>query len=689
MADKLDLLIEIGTEELPPQALLQLSQAFHDQIIKGLEQQSLRFASSESFATPRRLAVRVMQLDTAQPDQSIARKGPALKAAYDAEGNPTKAALGFARSCGVDLNDLGREETPKGTWLVFHKLEPGKAAQDLIPNIVEHSLAALPIPKRMRWGNKDAEFVRPVHWILLLLGSKVIDADIMGLPAARTTLGHRFHHPEPIEITTPEEYEAKLLEARVVASFDARRRMVQEQAEAAVAEEGYQAVILDALLDEVTALNEWPVAVVGEFDAEFLQVPKEALIETMQKNQKYFPVVDMQGKLVPRFITTSNISSLDPQQVKAGNERVIRPRFKDAAFFWEQDLKRPLDQLQNALGKVVFQNKLGTLLEKSQRISRNASHIAEAIGLDPTLANRAGQLCKCDLLTNMVGEFAGLQGIMGRYYAESHGEDACVSAAMEEHYLPRHAGDRLPTSPCGQTLAIADKLDSLVGIFAIGQRPTGVKDPYALRRASLGVLRILIETPMDLDLRDLLQQAAQALVDKVDTRTAGEEVFEYMMERLRGYYGDKGIGPDIVDAVLANEPTVPTDIDRRIHAVVQFRSLPEAESLAAANKRIRNILRKTDDSIPEHVNEALLHDESERSLFQKVSAVSGPVQAHFTAGEYSQALTALAALREPVDNFFDKVMVMCEDGPTRANRLALLRKLSDQFSTIADISRLQ
>ncbi len=690
MAEQRDLLVEIGTEELPPKALDSLSKAFHDSFTAALQQRTLGFASIRRFASPRRLALLVSGLDLAQADRQVERKGPALQAAYDGEGQPTKAAQGFARSCGVEVTELQTQETPKGSWLVFRQVQPGRATAEMVPEMVEQALAALPIPKRMRWGDRSEEFVRPVHWVVLLFGDQPIRARVMGVEAGRTTRGHRFHHPGEIEITRPDAY-AELLRqpGQVLADHEERRARVHAQVETAAEARGVQAVIDPDLLDEVTALVEWPVAILGNFDRRFLEVPAEALIKTMQEHQKYFPLVDSGGALQPHFIAVANIDSRDPEQVRSGNERVIRPRFSDAAFFWEQDLKRPLEAHIEGLQAVVFQKQLGSLFDKSQRLGQLAREIAPDLELDPLLAERAAALCKCDLLTLMVGEFPSLQGTMGRHYAQAGGEDAEVAAAMEEHYLPRHAGDRLPETACGRALAIADRLDTLVGIFAIGQKPSGVKDPFGLRRAALGVLRILIETPLELDLEQLLQSAARSLQGQLDAAAAVPEVFDYMMERFKAYYAERGLAADLVDAVLARRPTRPSDFDRRIHAVSAFRALPEASSLAAANKRIRNILRKTEEPVPSEPDIALLQEDSERRLAELVGAHALELAPLFAAGRYSEALTRLSTLREPVDNFFDQVMVMCEDAALRRNRLALLHSLEALFLEVADISRLQ
>ncbi len=687
---KQDLLIEIGTEELPPKALDRLSIAFQSSIESQISQAGLTFASIQRFATPRRLALLITQLDTAQADREVERKGPAVKAAFDPSGNATKAAEGFARSCGVAVSELEQVETPKGAWLVFRQNQPGQQTQTLIPAMVEQALARLPIPKRMRWGAGDAEFVRPVHWIVMLFGDQIIDCKIMGLKAGRTTRGHRFHHPDPIELMLPASYAERLLDpGHVIADITARREKIQAQVKQIASEAGMVAAIDDSLLNEVTALNEWPVAVMGAFDRRFLKVPAEALIKTMQEHQKYFPVVDNHGALQPHFITISNIQSQDPAQVSAGNERVIRPRFSDAALFWEQDLKQPLDALAPRLQGVVFQQQLGSLYDKSQRISQLAQLIAKQLGFDPAETARAAALAKCDLLSNMVGEFPSLQGVMGRYYAQHAGEGGDIAAAIEEQYLPRHAGDNLPQTDCGRAIAIADRLDTLVGIFAIGQKPTGEKDPFGLRRAALGVLRILIETPLQLDLESLLQAAAEGLADKLDSSNAAHEVFDYMMERLNAYYADQDFSADLIDAVLSRRPTKPADFDLRVRAVSHFSQLPEAETLAAANKRIRNILRKTDGTYPAQADINLLVEQSEKTLAEQISELEPRIDPLLSQGLYSEALQQLASLREPVDRFFDDVMVMCDDDSLRQNRLALLSSLSALFLNVADLSRLQ
>jgi glycyl-tRNA synthetase beta chain len=620
----------------------------------------------------------------------LVRRGPSLRAAFDDQGRPTKAALGFARSCGVDLEELTTEETPKGSWLSCRQEKRGAATKDLVLPMVEQALSTLPIPKRMRWGDGDEEFVRPVHWAVVMFGDETLSGSLFGVDVGFETRGHRFHCPTRIRLGKASEY-AAVLESKchVEPSFGKRRDMIRAQVESLAAQVNGQALIDEELLDEVTGLCEWPKAVMGSFDDGFLEVPPEVLIETMQKHQKYFALRSSDGQLLPRFITISNIESLDEGQVRSGNERVIRPRFSDAAFFWTQDLKRPLEAYAPRLKHVVFQKKLGSLAEKSSRVSQISRHLAGLLGLDEELAARAAHLGKCDLMTQMIFEFGSLQGIMGRYYAQRSGEDPCLCAAMEEQYLPRHAGDRLPESGCGQVLSIADKLDTLVGIFAIGERPSGVKDPYALRRASIGLLRILIETPIDLDLREILDFAAEELREKVEAKEAAEEVFQYVMERLKGYYHDKQIGSDIVDAVLSIGVTKPSDIDARVFAVQAYLGLPEAASLTAANKRIRNILRKSGEVAPEFVDPRYLVEGTEKQFAKRLIELQDVVACRLDARDYEGALAVLASLRGDVDAFFNDIMVMVNEPKLRSSRLGLLRSMEKLFLGVADISRLQ
>jgi glycyl-tRNA synthetase beta chain len=682
----MDLLVEIGTEELPPKALPTLSAAFTDGISQGLQAAGLTPAEVIAYAAPRRLAVWVKQVAAQQADQTIEKRGPAIKGAFDAEGKPTKAAEAFAASCGVKVADLGTLETDKGAWLVFRQTQAGQATTELFPAIVEKALAALPIPKRMRWGAGSAEFVRPVHWIVLLADNAVIDAEILGIKTGRESRGHRFHAPAAITIQSPSAYAIQLGSASVVAKFEARRDMIKHKVEQLAKRLGGQAVMPAGLLDEVTALVEWPVPVAGKFEERFLDVPQEALISTMQDNQKYFALVDANGKLMSHFITVANIESRDEIQVAQGNERVIRPRFSDAEFFWTQDKKQSLASRAEQLKSMVFQQKLGTLYDKSQRVAQLAAYIAQALKADQALAIRAAELGKCDLVTHMVFEFTELQGIMGRYYALHDGEPAEVAQALDEQYMPRFAGDALPSTPTGTILALAERLDTLTGIFGIGQKPTGAKDPFGLRRAALGVLRLLIEKQLPLDLADLLDKAAEGLSAQLGTKPATNDTLDYVLERLKGYYQEQGINGALVDAVAALKVSQPLDFDRRVKAVAAFRQLSAAESLAAANKRISNILKKVDGELPAHVDAGLLQLAAEQALAAAVEAQQAKVEPLFAQGDYEAALLSLAELREPVDTFFDDVMVMADDLALRHNRLALLNSLRSLFLRVADLS---
>ena len=685
-----NLLVEIGTEELPPKALNKLSDSFLSGIESGLKEAGVSFKEITAYAAPRRLAVMIKDVAESQADRDIEKLGPNVKAAYDKDGNATKAAQGFARGCGVEVSELATTDTEKGERLVFRIEEKGKPTTELIPAIVDQSLAKLPIPKRMRWGDSSAEFVRPVHWIVMLFGNDVIDAEIMGIKTGRESRGHRFHHPEIINLQSPEDYLARLESPGfVMVDRNERLNCVKKQAEMAAKKLGGKALIDDDLLHEVTNLVEWPVAVSGDFDKEFLEVPAESLISSMQDHQKYFPVVDAKGKLLPHFITISNIQSKDPAKVKDGNERVIRPRLGDAKFFWEQDNKKKLEDHIDSLNKVVFQNKLGSVGDKSRRVASIAESIAKDLKQNTEYAKRAGLLSKCDLMTEMVCEFSDLQGIMGRYYAINDGEAAEVADALDEQYMPRFAGDNLPKGKTGQIVSLADKLDTLLGIFAIGQKPTGEKDPFALRRAALGSLRILIECNLDLDLKTVLAYAAKAYVGQVEAEKAIEDVINFMLERLKVYYTSQGISVDVYDAVIALRPTRPLDFDKRVHAVNEFRKLDEAESLAAANKRIGNILKKVDGKLPTLVDINLLQESAETSLNDLLQKMSELVNPKLDAGHYSEALQELAGMRDTIDAFFDQVMVMADDESLKNNRIALLNQLHSLFIKAADLSRLQ
>ena len=691
MADTRDLLIEIGTEELPPVALTRLIHAFAENLGDELERAGLAFDKLERFATPRRLALLVHAVADRQADKSTERRGPKAELAYGEDGKPSRAAEGFARSCGTTVDQLGIIETDKGKWLGFTVNEPGSPTAALAAGMIERALAKLPIPKRMRWGDFDAEFVRPVRWVVLLFGNEVIDAEILGVRTGRVSTGHRFHAPDPIELTEPGSYGETMRQAgHVIADFAERRALIAGQVAAAAERLGGEAIVSEALLDEVTALVEWPEPISGGFDEEFLALPREVLIASMQDHQKYFPVA-RGGDLLPAFITIANLASSDPAAIADGNERVIRPRLKDAAFFWEQDQRRPLHDRLADQQRIVFQEKLGSLHDKTLRVEALARIIAPATGAAEGDAARAAQLSRCDLGTEMVGEFPELQGTMGAYYAESSGEPAAVASALGEFYRPRFAGDALPASPTGQAIALADRLDTLVGIFAVGMEPTGDKDPYALRRAALGALRICIEHELDLDLKPLLAEAIAALpaglVD--DAGALADKVTGFLLDRLRGYYGDRGVSSDTIEAVLVRQLSGPRDIDLRMQAVTRFRALPAAASLAQANKRAGNLLRKAGDAPPSTINEARLADAAERELFAAISAKQDALGPRLAEQDYSGVLVELAGLKEPVDAFFDSVMVMAEDAELRSNRLALLAWLHDMFLEVADISILK
>lgn len=681
------LLLELGAEELPPTALDALSDAFAAGVEKGLQEADIPFEGVTAYATPRRLAVQVKNLADKQPDREVERRGPALAAAFK-EGAPTKAAEGFARSCGVSVDELIHLETDKGTWLGFREHQPGESVQALLPDILRKAISALPVPKNMRWGTSRIEFSRPVHWLVALYGSDVIAAETLGLQASRTTYGHRFHAPDAIQLEHADAYLGALENAFVLADRQQRRERIREQVLAEAEVQETQAVIDEDLLVEVSGLVEWPVALTGSFDERFLEVPAECLVSSMKANQKYFHLLDEQGKLKPLFITISNIDSADPQQVISGNEKVIRPRLADAAFFYDTDRKRTLASRIPQLESVVFQQQLGTLADKARRSSAIASYIAEKIGGDVTHAQRAVALAKCDLVTEMVLEFPELQGIMGRYYAEQDGEPADVAQALEEQYLPRFATDAIPHSATGKALALADRLDTLVGIFGIGQRPTGAKDPFALRRASIGVLNILVKGELNLDLRELLGVAAEEYQDLPKAEGLVDDVLTYMLDRFRAWGQEEGISAEMYLAVRARPVTKPLDFARRLRAVKAFAQREEAAALAAANKRVSNILSKQEHDGSTQVDQSLLHEPAEQALFKAVTSSQQLVTPLFAAGDYQQALDALATLREPVDNFFDQVMVMADEESTRRNRLALLASLQALFLEVADIAQL-
>lgn len=675
-----DFLVELGTEELPPKALKTLSDAFTSGITSGLKEAGVNFGDVKSYASPRRLAVVISALDDKQADREIEKRGPSAKA-------PEKAVEGFARSCGVTVEQLEKIDTDKGEYYNFKNTEEGKATSSLLPALVENSLNKLPIPKRMRWGASRVEFVRPVHWLVMLFGDDVVECEILGLTSGRKTRGHRFHYNQDIELITPTEYAERLENpGMVIADYDARRALVKAQVEEEGRKLNANAQIDEDLLDEVTALNEWPVALTGRFEERFLDVPAEALVSSMKEHQKYFHHLDSEGNLLPNFTTICNIVSKDPQQVIEGNEKVIRPRLSDAAFFFETDKKTTLESRVEKLKTVVFQKDLGTVYDKATRISALAGKIASALNQDQRKAERAGLLAKTDLLTDMVYEFTDLQGLMGFHYALHDGEDNDVALAQNEQYMPRFAGDELPQTDPGIAVAIADRLDTLTGLFGINQPPTGSKDPFALRRAALGVLRIIVERQLDLDLRDLLTIAADNHNNLSAREGLEDKVLDFMLERFRAWYEDAGINAEVFLSVLALKPSRPLDFDRRVKAVSHFRSLAEADALSAANKRVSNILSKQGMTGTADVSPELLSEKAEIKLASAIEDQKAKLEPLFAAGDYRKALESLSSLRAPVDAFFEDVMVMADDEEVKNNRLALLSQLRALFLGVADIS---
>ncbi|MBN8948676.1 MAG: glycine--tRNA ligase subunit beta [Rhodanobacter sp.] len=709
------LLIELGTEELPPRALDELSAAFLRGIVGGLAARGVSAGLDQAvaYASPRRLAAFIPAVAAAQPAQSIERRGPAVAAALDAEGRPSKALLGFAHSCGVDVGQLEKLETDKGAWFVWRAVRPGQSLAALLPEIIDEALKALPIPRPMRWADHDYSFVRPVHWLVILHGADIVDGQVLGLASGRKSRGHRFMHPQPVHVADADGWLDAMRAAKVLADPRERRQRIHQQIELAAQGAGGTPQLDDALLDELANLTEWPVAIACTFERRFLEVPAEALVTTMVANQKFVPVFDAEGKLTEHFIGIANIESKDPVEIRRGYERVIRPRFADAKFFWDEDLKTPLASYQEQLKNVTYQQALGSQWDKSVRVAELARVVANRVGVDAALATRAASLAKCDLLTRMVGEFPELQGVMGRYYAVHDGEPPAVAEALDSHYQPRFGGDRIAADPLGQVLAVAERLDTLAGIFAIGMKPGGNKDPFALRRAALGLARTLIEGGLELDLRASFIEALEQLPDaalaaglkpgkdgKPPALQAGarraillEELLDFVHERLRGYYAEQGFEHGAFEAVLAVQPASLADFDRRLRAVVEFGRRPEAVSLAAANKRVANILRKQAEEagappIGRTVDPACFEAEAERDLADALAAARQDSAAAEAAGDYAAVLARLAQLQVPVDAFFDNVLVNAEDPAVRANRLALLNQLKSQFSTVADIALL-
>ena len=687
---KNDFLVEIGTGELPPKALRLLSDAFLANTRAAFESAGLKFDSIEGFATPRRLAIRTMGLMESQPDKTVEKTGPAVASAFDKEGNPTPAAAGFARSCGIAVDQLEHAERDGVLKLVFRSLVKGTDTRALIPEIIAKALASLPIPKKMRWGASREEFVRPVHWVVMIFGGNVIPAQILGINTGNASRGHRFMHPSPVPVLVAADYEATLRAAKVLVNYEERKALIRTLVEAEGARMHATVVIEDDLLEEVTSLVEWPVALTGQFEKHFLEVPSEALVSSMKSHQKCFYLLDSTGALLPNFITVSNIESTDPAQVIAGNERVIRPRLSDAQFFYDTDRKITLEARTEQLKTIVFQQQLGTVYEKSQRVSQLCIAMASELNADAGMCERAALLGKADLVTNLVSEFAELQGIAGYHYALHDGESVEVALALNEQYMPRFSGDKLPATLTGSVLAIADKLDTIVGLFAIGQPPTGSKDPFALRRAALGILRIIVEKELNLDLLKSIRVAISqysrlTLKDGLDM-----QVFEFLLERFKAWYQSEGISAEVFQSVLAVKPTKPLDFNLRVHAVHQFSHLPEAQSLASANKRVSNILQKQGSGDGSSaINPALFNHPAEEELVRTLERCRSETKPLFAVSKYAEGLEILASAKAPIDSFFDSVLVMDEDLIVRQNRINILGELRSLFLEVADISCLQ
>lgn len=683
-------LTEIGTEELPPKALRSLAESFAANLTAELAAANLTHGDVTWYAAPRRLAVKIAGLAESAADREVEKRGPAIAQAFDAEGKPTKAAEGWARGCGITVDQADRMVTDKGEWLLYRAVEKGNNAKELLAGMVSRALAKLPIPKLMRWGDKETHFVRPVHTVTMLMGADIIPGDVLGITSDRVIRGHRFMGEAEFTIAHADEYPA-ILETRgkVMADYDARKAMIKRDAEKAAQALGGVADLTDSLLEEVTSLVEWPVVLTAKFEDKFLAVPSEALVYTMKGDQKYFPVYDKNGNLMPNFIFVANIESSDPEQIISGNEKVVRPRLADAEFFFKTDCKKRLEDNLPRLSTVLFQQQLGTLRDKTDRLEALAGWIAGQIGADVNHATRAGLLAKCDLMTNMVFEFTDTQGVMGMHYARHDGESEDVALALKEQYQPRYAGDNLPSTPVSDALAIADKMDTLAGIFGIGQHPKGDKDPFALRRAALGVLRIIVEKGYNLDLETLTQEAVRLYGDKLTNANVVTDVVDFMLGRFRAWYQEQGFAIDTIQAVLARRPTRPADFDARMKAVTHFRTLDEAAALAAANKRVSNILSKSDDVLNDTVLASLMNAPEEIRLAAYVTDLKSQLAPLYAEGKYQEALTELASLREAVDAFFDAVMVMDKDDNIRRNRLTLLNELRNLFLGVADISLLQ
>jgi glycyl-tRNA synthetase beta chain len=683
------LLIELGTEELPPKSLKKLAVTFYQNIQSQLDKAQLGYSEIKWFATPRRMAVQVFDLIDKQADKQIEKRGPALNVAFDEQGVASKAAQGWARANGITVEQALRLKTDKGEWLLHKAIQQGKSTTELIPAMVNQALAKLPIAKPMRWGSERSQFIRPVHTLTLLYGDQVLSGESYGVGSSNLITGHRFHHHGLVVLNHADDYQDSLEAAYVMADFDARQEKILNGIKQAAETLQGTALIDDELLNEVTGLVEWPVILVGSFDKDFLNVPPEPLIYSMKDHQKYFPVVDQQGQLLNQFIFVTNIESKDPQQVISGNEKVIRPRLADAEFFFKTDKKQTLESRLDSLESVLFQKQLGTLKAKSERIASLSEYIAGKLDIDAKQANRAGLLSKTDLMTDMVLEFPQVQGTMGKYYAQNDGESAVVAQALEDQYLPRFSGDQLPGSAIGCVVAIADKIDSLVGIFGINQAPKGDKDPFALRRAAIGLIRITIEKQLDLDIAELINEGIRLFGDKLSNNNTSNDVIDFVMGRFRAYYQEKGIAVDVIQSVLIKKPTAPLDFDKRISAVNYFGGLDQSLALAAANKRVGNILAKFDGKLFAQFNNELATEQAEIDLATSYAAISDKVKPLVAVKDYQAALTELAMLKTPIDTFFDSVMVMADDEEVKINRLTLLNEIRNSFFAIADISVLQ
>lgn len=683
-------LVELGTEELPPKSLRTFAESFAANFIEQLDNANLTHGEVIWYASPRRLALKVLNLSDTQPDTQIVKRGPAVSAAFDADGKPTKAAEGWARGCGITVEQAERVQTDKGEWLSYTLNQQGQPVVNLLCDMVKAALVKLPIPKPMRWAAKKVEFIRPSHTVTMLYGDQLVTGSILDIESARIIRGHRFMGEQEFTIENADQY-PEILEQRgkVIADHNKRKAIIKQQAELAAEKLGGRADLTDSLLEEVTSLVEWPVVLTAKFEEKFLAVPAEALVYTMKGDQKYFPVYDKQGKLLPNFIFVANIESKDPQVVISGNEKVVRPRLADAEFFYKTDLKQPLEARLAKLETVLFQQQLGTVKEKALRLEALAGHIAAQIGANVEHAKRAGRLAKCDLVTNTVFEFPETQGIMGRYLALKDGEHIDVAMAIEEQYKPRFAGDELPDTLVASAVSIAEKFDTLAGIFGIGQNPKGDKDPFALRRAAIGVLRIIVEKALPLDIVELANYATSLYGDKLSNKAAINDIVSFMQGRFRAWYQEQGFAIDTIQAVLALNPSRPADFDARVKAVSHFRTLPAASTLAEANKRVSNILAKAGVAIPEKVNASLIESNAEGELAKQIAILTDKLEPYFNEGRYQEALVELASLKEPVDAFFDAVMVMVDDEKLRLNRLALLSKLQNLFLKVADISLLQ